>query len=206
MEKVSETVADTFQYAKPQRMEAIPAIEEDTTEVVVPSPPKPPENIIEPPKLEKVTLEEVKTKASNTTDVWKEAFGIVKLASGFGVEYLGLEKGDRELVKQWDKDAKQAREEDAQLAFPEEYYEAKERIDEFETNISQLKNTGMPESVRDMIYQAYLAQYKKKADKFELKADTPLEALLKAFIIMIGDSIRLAVFKAILKAVTRINR
>ncbi len=196
---IAETVS-SFPFAKPKIVD-IPSSSFD--EMVSEETVNPPPN--EPPKVEpepKVTDAQIKVKASNSADVWKEALNMIQVGCNLGVEFMSLEKGDKDLVKTWD--VKIA---EAGLTFiyvPPEYHEAKERLNSFQANLLMIRTDTVPPQIRDMLYEGFYHDYKKQAEQGTIKPYSKWEAIIQSIIIILGDGFKKMVFILITKALKKI--
>lgn len=200
-ENVSNVI-DAFPYAKPL-MADIPTetFEEISTEPNTAE--TPPPKVELPPEPEpKITESQIKVKAKNSSDVLSEIGNMIQVAINLGVEFLSLEKGDKELVRRWDE--KIAKSEGTFMYVPPEYHEAKERLSTFQQNLLTIKTDTIPENVKEMLYEGFYQDYKKQAEKGEIKPYGKWEAILQSAIIVLSDGFRKMVFILIMKALKKL--
>jgi len=196
---VAETIS-SFPFAKPKVVDIPSSSFEELVSEEIPIPPP-----NEPPKFEpepKMSEAQIKVKASNSADVWKEALNMIQVASNLGVEFMSLEKGDKDLAKKWD--AKIA---EAGLNFilvPPEYHEAKERLNAFQANLLTIKTDKVPTQIRDMLYEGFYHDYKKQAEQGTIKPYSKWEAIIQSTIIILGDGFKKLVFILITKALKKL--
>ena len=199
-ENVSKVV-DAFPYAKPLMADIPPeSFEEISTET---TPETPPPKVEQPPEPEpKITDEQIKIKARNSESVLSEIGNMIQVSINLGVEFLSLEKGDKDLVKKWDE--KIAKSEGTFMYVPPEYHEAKERLATFQQNLLTIKTDTIPDNVKAMLYEGFYQDYKKQAEKGEIKPYGKWEAILQSAIIVLSDGFRKTVFILIMKALKKL--
>lgn len=200
-ENVSKVI-DAFPYAKPLMAD----IPQETYEEISTEPntaETPPPKVEPPPEPEpKITDAQIKVKANNSADVWKESLNMIQVATNLGVEFASLEKGDKELVRKWDE--KIAKADGTFMYVPPEYHEAKERLATFQQNLLTIKVDTVPTQVRDMLYEGFYHDYKKQAEKGEMKPYGKWEAIIQSFVIVLSDGFKKLIFIVITKALRKL--
>jgi hypothetical protein len=199
---VSENVGkviDAFPYATPKMADIPPESFEEISAETTPETPPPK---VEPTPEPKMTEAQIKIKANNSADVWKESLNMIQVATNLGLEFMELEKGDKDLVKKWDE--KIAKAEGTFLYVPPEYHEAKERLATFQQNLLTIKIDTVPTQVRDMLYEGFYHDYKKQAEKGEIKPYSKWEAIMQSVIIVLSDGFKKMVFIVITKALRKL--
>jgi hypothetical protein len=199
---IAETVS-SFPFAKPKiadipqsSFDELVSVESEENER------QPPPDIPNFEPEPKMTEAQIKVKANNSADVWKEALNMIQVGANLGVEFMSLEKGDKVLVKQWDE--KIAISGGNFIHVPPEYHEAKERLNTFQENLLTIKTDTVPQQIRDMLYEGFYHDYKKQAEQGTIKPYSKWEAIIQSVIIILGDGFKKLVFILITKALKKL--